>query len=459
MKAGMQRKAAQLLVRLVLGSTLWLSFAWPLVGQSAATAADHKGKITLNLRDVDLAEAMEMLSTKEHVNILLADNVKGKVSVNLYDVGLAQAINAIAAAAGYAVEIRNGVYFIIDRQEVGKFAAGNGLTQLRTFQVQYSDPEAVKNILEQQLSAYGKITLLPERKLIVVQDTPPFLNKVAGLLRDLDRRPKQVLIEAKILEVTLNDNETFGIDWSKLFQQDTGDGSYGVRGLSNPTGAGVFFNLVTPNIDVILNGLRSRDRLRTLSTPKLLALEGKEAEAIIGDRTGYNVTTTIDNVTTTSVQFLETGVILKVTPFIDSDGKVLLDIHPEVSNFSVSSDGIPSQKTTEVTTTMLVDSGQTVFIGGLIKRTRQEKRESVPLLGDIPLLKSLFSNRSTNSVNTELVVLISPYIIDQTTMAVDDAAVEHVEKARTELEQRPEKLDKEMDKVKFSDVDWYGADD
>lgn len=455
----MQRMMMRAVGGLLLVGLLWTVGLWVPGGKGMAAAAQGRGGITLNLRNVDLAEAMEMLSVKEHVNILLAENVEGKVSVNLYDVRLTQAINAIAAAAGYAVEMRNGVYFVVERSEVGKFATGNGLTQLRTFQVQYTDPDAVKSILEAQLSAYGKITVLPERKLIVAQDTPPFLDKIGGLLRQIDRRPRQILIEAKILEVTLNDSETFGIDWSKLFQQDGGEGSYGVRGLADAKSAGVFFDLVTPNFEVLLNGLRSRDRLRTLSTPKLLALEGKEAEAIIGDRTGYNVTTTVDNVTTTSVEFLETGVILRVTPFIDSDGKVLLDIHPEVSNFSVSDDGIPSQKTTEVTTTMLVESGQTVFIGGLIKRSSQQTRESVPILGDLPLLKSLFSNRAVSSVNTELVVLISPYIIDQTMSAVDANAVEQVERARVELERPPEAVDTEMEKVEFSDVDWYEVDD
>jgi type II secretory pathway component GspD/PulD (secretin) len=459
MKQRMHGTIMKSLRSLSLVTTLMLFTFWMPPGAGDVQAASGAGKITLNLRNVDLAEAMEMLSAKEKVNILLSEGVEGEVSVNLYEVSLAQAINAIAAAAGYAVEIRDGVYFVVAREEVGKYTASGGVTQLRTFRIQYSDPEAVKGILQQQLSAYGKITTLPERKLLVIQDTPPFLKKIAGLLRELDQRPKQILIEAKILEVTLNDSESFGIDWSKLFQQDGGSGEYGVRGFTNGNSAGVFFNLVTPNVEVLLSGLRSRDRLRTLSTPKLLALEGKEAEAIIGDRTGYNVTTTIDNVTTTSVEFLETGVILKVTPFIDGQGRVLLDIHPEVSNFSVSDDGIPSQKTTEVTTTMLVDSGQTVFIGGLIKRSTQQTRESVPVIGDIPLLKSLFSNSSVNSVNTELIVLITPYIIDQTTMEVDNAAVEQVEKARVELEEPPDDVDEEMRKTQFTDVDWYEIDD
>jgi type II secretory pathway component GspD/PulD (secretin) len=173
----------------------------------------------------------------------------------------------------------------------------------------------------------------------------------------------------------------------------------------------LFIDVVTPNLELFLDALRTRDRLRTLSTPKLLALEDQEAEAIIGDRIGYRVTTTINQVTTESIEFLESGVILKVQPSVDGQGRVLLSIHPEVSTGTVSEDGIPSQKTTEVTTQMLVQHGQTVFIGGLIKRTMDQNREGVPIIGDLPIIGGLFSSNSSNNINFETVVLITPYIV------------------------------------------------
>jgi general secretion pathway protein D len=215
-----------------------------------------------------------------------------------------------------------------------------------------------------------------------------------------------------------------------------------VRNLSNPGSPGLFFDLVTPNVEVFLDSLRARDRLRTLSTPKLLALEDQDAETIIGDRLGYNVTTTIDNVTTTSVEFLETGVILKVRPSVDGQGRVLLVIHPEVSTGTVSDDGIPSQKTTEVTTTMLVESGETVFIGGLIRQSTQESKEGVPVLGDIPLIGRVFSNHAITSTNSELVVLITPYIIDHETVMLDAGQRKHVDEQEIDLEKRARKINK-----------------
>jgi len=433
-----------------LRSIIAVVFCSFLVLVQPAWSADddllQDGKVSLTLRDVTIAEVMEMLSRAAQVNILLSDNVDGKVSVNLFKVRVDDAIRSIATSAGYAVEKRQGSYFIVERGEAGKSSPG-GPTRLRTYKVQYSDTEVVAGIIEKHLSSYGQVTTLPDRRLLVVEDTPHFLRKIESLLKELDREPRQILIEARILEIGLKDTESYGLDWSKLFGAD--DVRVGVQGLSTPGSSGMFFELFKPELEILLDTLRTRDRLRTLATPKLLALEDQEAEAIIGDRLGYNVTTTVDNVTTTSTEFLESGVILRVKPSVDEQGRILLEIHPEVSTGSVSQDGVPNQTTTEVTTSMLVDSGQTVFIGGLIRQTAEQTREGVPVLGDIPGVGLLFSNRSISSVNTELIVLITPYIIDNDKVRLDGNKLERVNQVGKELEEQPRDIEAALDQLDY----------
>ena len=187
--------------------------------------------------------------------------------------------------------------------------------------------------------------------------------------------------------------------------------------------------------------------MRTLSSPNLVALDNTEASVIIGDRQGYKVTTTINQVTTESIEFLESGVILNVLPRIDEAGNVLMQIHPEVSTGAISADGIPSQKTTEVTTEILTGDGQTVFIGGLIKNNITDGNESVPFLGAIPLLGSLFSSESYASNNTETIVLITPYVIGgkaHQLMLDKSARVDHQEKLLSaEIQRIDSPLDEE----------------
>jgi type II secretory pathway component GspD/PulD (secretin) len=395
------------------------------------------GKITLTLRNVEIAEVMEMLSRTARVNILLSDNVKGKVSVNLYGVQVDAAIRSIATSAGYGVERRSGSYFIVARDQAGKSDPG-GPTQVRTFKVQYSDPKQVAEILKTHLSSYGQVTTLPERRLLIVEDTPYFLDRVQLLLREIDRQPRQILIEAKILEVALTDQESWGLDWTKVFK--SGDLLVGTQGLGNAGSPGLFFNYVTPNVQAFLDSLRSRGRTRTLSTPKLLALEDQDAETIIGKRLGYNVTTTIDNVTTTSVEFQEVGVIMKVKPSVDGEGRIFLKIHPEVSGGTVL-----NQTTAEVTTSMLVESGQTVFIGGLITRNDDSSRDGVPVLGDIPVVGRLFSNDYHKSDNSELIVLVTPYLIDNDKVPLDGGNAPRVAAVAERLEKRPQEISRTLD--------------
>ena len=366
--------------------------------------------LNIAFRDAPIAEIMEMLSREERVNIVLGPGVAGNVSINLYNVQLVEAIRTIAAAGGYVVELRGDDFYVIDKKDVGRESV-HSLTQIRSFKVQYSDPKVVGEILTRYLSRYGKITTLPERKVLLVEDTPEFIKRIAGLLREIDAAPRQVMIEAQILEITLNDTESFGIDWTRVMN---GDGSerFGTVGLAErPTASGFFFQGVSRNMELFISALSSKGRVRTLSSPKLLALENQEATVKIGDNIGYKMTTTINLVTSESIMFLETGIILRVTPSVNEQGQVLLKIHPEVSTGTLLA-GVPSKRTTEVTSQLLANDGQAVFVGGLIKRTQSASRDGVPILGDLPGVGLLFSKVGENVTMTETIVLITPHVVN-----------------------------------------------
>ncbi len=195
-----------------------------------------------------------------------------------------------------------------------------------------------------------------------------------------------------------------------------------------------------------------------MSTPKLLALENQEASVIVGDRRGFKVTTTINQVTTESIQFLESGVILRVTPHVDREGRIMMDIHPEVSTGVVDINGIPSQTTTEVTTRLLVGSGQTGFIGGLIKQTLNESRTGVPILGRIPGLGLLFSSLELTSVNTETIVVITPRVVGDVGGPWNTEAQSEVEELELRLRRRASDIDKRLSLTFFEPDPVRGTD-
>ena len=426
---------------------------------SQVTFADINKVININVLDMDIAEVMAMLSAKEQVNILVNNGVEGKISLNLYDFKVKDIIKAAARAGGYAAELIDNTFYIVKPDEVGK-RHRSSLTRVMTYHVRYSDPEKVKGIVEDYLSDYGNVSVLQDRNMLVVEDTPEYIRRVSSILQGVDATPNQVLIEAKILEISLSDSNSYGINWSKVF--NSGETTVGVQGLSSPA-SGLFINQITGTLEAALTALYAKNDVRTLSSPNLVVLENTEAEIIIGDRQGYSVTTTINQVTTESIEFLESGVILKVLPRIDAVSNVLMQIHPEVSTGTISFEGIPSQTTTEVTTEILTRDGQPVFIGGLIKNNITEGRESVPILGDIPLIGALFSSVSHASNNTETVVLITPYVIGgeaHKRMLEKSARVKHQEELLSaELKRIGSALDiKETDNVKVAEPEEYDND-
>jgi len=397
------------------------------------------------MKDADLADVLDMISREQRVNVFVSTDSSDTVSFSLYDMALPDAIRAIANAAGLAVEFYDGNYYIIDRDEAGKYAP-DALTHVRSFELQYIDVDEIQALLTPYLSEYGEITTFAERNIFLVEDTPEFLRRIAVLVSEIDRKPIQILIEAKILEITLTDEDSYGLDWTKMFNANNGNGQFGTQGLGDPTSAGLLLDYATADFSAVLNALTSQGRVRTLSTPKLLAIEDIESSVIIGDRRGYSVTTTINQVTTESVEFLESGVILRVTPSVDTDGQVMMDINPEVSTGVIDPlTGIPSQTTTEVKTRMIVTDGQTIFIGGLIKNRIDESKRGVPIIGRIPGLGRLFSNRQRTNTNTETIVLITPTVITPATRMIDRVSMDKIERLEKNQNLGIGNLDKEMD--------------
>lgn len=386
------------------------------------------GAISLVLRDTPIVEVFDMLARSEKVNIVLGKGVTGNVSVNLHAVTLEQAIKAAAEAGGYVAERRGSTWLVVDRKELGLEEPTTD-TDVTTYKLQYAVAKSVSEILTKHLTRYGKVTPLNERNMVVVEDRPESLAKIERIVHALDREPQQILLEAKILEITLDNTQTFGIDWQGVANHvsDTMVGKLGVRSAlsttANPvtgalgtlTGAKTpefFATIAGPRFTAYLHALSIDGRLHTLSTPRLLVTDGQEAKTQVGAQTGYSVTTVTNGVSQQTIQFLDSGIILKVTPSVDGKHRILLKLQPEISSVSVAASGVPSKTATSVTTSVIAMDGETVFIGGLIKGNSNKTKQGIPVLSDLPFVGGLFGYQSDVTGMTETVVLITPRLVN-----------------------------------------------
>lgn len=236
-------------------------------------------------------------------------------------------------------------------------------------------------------------------------------QRLIQLLEFVDQRPRQVLIEAIVAEVGINDSQSLGVDWKyqstnvnqgnnllKLFGETLGD----------KAGTSIAFSLGKTNLDI--SAMLAQSNSKILATPRILALDQEAARFNAGDQVQV-VTGTINNengTTTITRQFINTGVSIEITPYINQNGLVEMEISQQVSTPNNDNTAINNRS---IQTVLLAESGQMVYMGGLINRNTTISENKVPLLGDIPLLGNLFKYKSENQNNTEVVLLVTPYVI------------------------------------------------
>lgn len=268
----------------------------------------------------------------------------------------------------------------------------------------------------------GALKIVPniENNALLIYATPGEYTTIEDALRRLDVRPIQVLIEASLAEVSLNDDLRFGVQWA--FSH--GDGpmvlSDRANGQVNAAFPG-FSYLYSGNTDIraVLNTLETVTDVHVISSPKLLVLNNREAEMQVGDQVPITVQSAISTVGETapivnSVQLRDTGVILRITPRVNKSGLVLLDIAQEVSDVvptTTSNIDSPTIQQRRISSTVAVQDGETIALGGLIRDSVSRTRGGVPLLHKIPLVGNLFGSSSNTDRRTELIILITPRVI------------------------------------------------
>ena len=415
-----------------------------------ATEADYT-LLNLNFVDVDIRQALSAIAMEQEISISTAKDVSGKISIHLFQVTLEQALDAITMAGGFNYLKRGDVYYVYRPRE-GRHPQSERL-QMKIFRLKYADIEQVQEILG-TVPGIRMVRLHAPSKTIVVEDTPENIEKIQTIIQYWDTRPKQVMIEAKILSVDLTDDMTLGVDWDKIL----GDVRIETAGFSDAilpdglsvkevapapaVGVGLFSNMIigagtAHQFAAALDALQTMTKVDTLSTPKVLAVHGKPAKVQVGGQQGYRLTTVNQGISTESIQFIDTGIVLEITTYIDEHDNVLLNVRPSITSATLETGGIPVTNTALVDTWLLAKSGDTVLIGGLIQDSKSKSREEVPCLGSIPGLGLLFGRRSRQIDKSELVVLISLLVLDAKQRPVDEA------KASEKIRQMEEILHRE----------------
>ena len=320
---------------------------------------EEDDRLSLSIQDADIRSVLKGLSIKKKLNIVTSKDVSGKISVNVHNLTLKEVLDAIITINGFSYIQKDNIIFVTNSKEG---AQENLLDQeMRIFKLKYADIDEVKKVIDKLVSESANIEFYKPEKTLIVEDITKNLDQIEKVLDALDVPPRQVLIETRILQVRLNDDTSLGIDWNHAFNSFfDSSGSVSTQGFTGAT-QGFFFNILSGDFTLFLEALQNITDVSTLSSPSLLALDNKEATIIIGEKLGYHVTTATEGTVLQSVEFLDTGTQLILTPQVIDDDRVIMKIHPEVSDGIVIA-GLPSKNTAEVTTNLMAPNGGTIFI-------------------------------------------------------------------------------------------------
>lgn len=258
---------------------------------------------------------------------------------------------------------------------------------------------------------------------LVITAAPGIMRSLQSVIRQLDVRRAQVLVEAIIAEVSTTKAAELGVQWRSsdgfgtTFSGTTSGSIDSFPGSPVSLGAGLSLGYFRGNdIRMLLRALATDNNTNVLSTPSLLTLDNEEAEIVVGENVPFitgqftNNTTSPDNPFQT-IERHDVGIVLKVKPQINEGDAVKLDIEQEVSSVKSGSGSELITNKRSIRTSVLVDDNNMIVLGGLIKDDLEETTQKVPLLGDIPLLGALFRNKRTDTVKTNLMVFIRPQIV------------------------------------------------
>lgn len=403
---------------------------------AAPGGADTKLIDSIDADDAYLPAVLKILAEKGNLNIITGPGVaNSKITIHMKSTPVDQAVNLVVRAAGLAYErIGNSILVADPKSLKEETGLGSYIVNLK-----YADANEVKAALK---GLTDQIEVDRGGNRLIVVTSPRIISEIENIVAEMDKPARQVMLEARIVEVSTDDAKKLGVDWDQLNRQGfifvegnytsiTGDNGENpdvltdLQTFPNTPGTNDIFKLKNftrlPKVFRFFLDMMIREgNARVLANPKLATLNGKEATMLVGQRIPYIVTGTTfaggGAANTQSVQREEVGIKLSITPLINADGYITTVIRPEVSTvtgFRGQNSDLPVVSTRQAETTVRLKDGNSVIIGGLLSEERTVNITKVPLLGDIPGLGLLFQHHNIVSSKKDLVIEVTPRILPE----------------------------------------------
>ena len=428
-------------------------------GFNISVSGNVRGRVTLFLKDINVWDALEIalmsanlayekrgdiiyVMTDKEYEVRYGTRYGDQREAKVFNLKYAKALNVrelltqvVSSIGKVIMDVPTNTIVVIDTPEkiteMSRIVAEvDKPINTRVFELNYMLAKDLEPKLSETITqGVGILQIDETTNKIIITDYPDAIKEVEEIIEAFDEKPLQVLIDAKIVEIRPSKKYYSGVNWEYWIKQyfrvkgdftipsptaTTDKVRFGTIGVADPSEKGDYSG--------ILDFLQTFGDTRVLSSPRILALNNQEAKILVGTKDVY-ITSSVSEVgdsavTTQTVNYVDVGVKLYVTPNINREGYITLEIKPEISSserVEITSDDkvteIPVVTTSEAETSVIVKEGVTIIIGGLKKITHDKEDKQVPFFGSIPLLGNLFKSKKDDWSKNELVILLTPHIV------------------------------------------------
>lgn len=414
-----------------------------LFGASTPINADESMRFSLRLVQAPLVATLEELADVQGMNLVVEEGLeKERLSIKLDNVDMANFMRAVARNKGLAISREDGIYYVgksDGKQTAVSPLAKNEEPQLisTTIKLQFAKAAEVMKSLTtgsgSLLSPVGSITFDDRSNLLVIQDEARAVQHLKKLIAAMDKPIEQIAIEARIVTISDESLKELGVRWGIFNPTDTAhrvSGSLAANGFGETLADNLNVNFATTTtpagslalqvakingrlLDLELTALERENNVEIIASPRLLTTNKKSASIKQGTEIPYVVSNTRND--TQSVEFREAVLGLEVTPHISKDNNILLDLlvsqNSPGTRVAYGQNEVVSIDKQEINTQVFAKDGETIVLGGVFHDTITKGEDKVPLLGDIPGIKRLFSKSSERHQKRELVIFVTPHIL------------------------------------------------
>lgn len=443
-------------MRVLILSMCLLFVSMALFAQSKDDLSNKK--VTLNAEDASLSNVLATLAKISDCNIVLSTentstqataqgqpSQEKRITIHVKDLPIEQALSLVVKSVGLSYRLVGENTFLVGEKDKISEEVGE-----RSYVVSLNNANA-ERVVKAFTGMAGKVTSIEGQNSLLINCNPETFAEISKRIQEIDTPQKQIEIRARLIEVSINDTKKLGIDWSKLNHLTTilaedpvnADGIGLPYNYTDETGALPFgnaaefeklpesqyfqkldgwdnvghFSRQLTAFDVTIDWLLQNNAAKLLTDTRITAMNGEEAEIFIGEVTPFVVT---DNDKEIQVEREETGIKLNIKPVLNKDGMITARIAPEVSSVTDLVGGyVPRTKERRVNTTVTVPDGSKIVVGGLLSSNLVQTTNKVPILGDIPFIGKFFRHNYEQLQSTDLVIEITPRVIDSNTETFD----------------------------------------